>query len=218
MTQLSTTSPRTAEHTRRPSLAFFCVQVFASLLLCFAFILGVYFTLSSMVGKQAAPPVAHAATLKHVQVQLNIVINQPGYQKDWPAYAPNTVAVPAHSVVTVTLRDYDLGDTPLPGNSPFTRVQGTQSGVAFADGKAYSRLSPEKVAHTFTIPQLGINVPLPGDGAKGASYDTITFTLRTGAAGTYYYQCFDPCGTGTSGWEGPMVTRGYMHGTFTVQA
>ena len=217
MTQIPRTPPRTQGNTQHPSLAFFCAEVFASLLLCFAFVLGVSFALINVFGRDATAPVAHAASLKHVQLNLSIVINQPGYQKDWPAYAPNTLVVPANSMVTVTLRDYDLGDTPLPNNSPFTKVQGTLSGVAFADGQAYSTLAPEKVAHTFTIPQLHINVPLPGDGAKGASYDTITFTFRTGAAGSYYFQCFDPCGTGASGWEGPMVTRGYMHGTFTVQ-
>jgi hypothetical protein len=185
--------------------------------LCFAFVLGVYFTLNTVLGRHAAPSAAHAATLKHVQVNLSIVINQPGMQKDWPGYTPSNLVVPANSIVTVTLRDYDLGDTPLPNNSPFTKVQGTLGGVAYADGNAYSSLAPEKVAHTFTIPQLNINVPLPGDGAKGTSYDTITFTVRTGASGSYYFQCFDPCGTGANGWEGPMVTKGYMHGSFTVQ-
>ena len=217
MTQTSRTSPRTQENAPHPSLALFCVEVFASMLLCFAFILGLSFALSNVLGRHATPPVADAISLKHVQVNLNIVINQPGMQKDWPAYSPSNLMVPANSMVTVTLRDYDLGDTPLPNGSPFTRVRGTPGGVAFADGKAYSSLAPEKVAHTFTIPQLNINVPLPGDGAKDASYDTITFTLHTGAAGSYSFQCFDPCGTGASGWEGPMVTRGYMNGTFTVQ-
>jgi len=150
-------------------------------------------------------------------VQLDIAINQPGMQKDWPGYAPNALVVPANSLVTVTLRDYDLGDTPLPKGSPFTAVQGIVGGFATVDGKAYSSLAPEKIAHTFTIPQLNINVPLPGDAPKGASYDTITFTFHTGKAGTYTFQCFDPCGTGSSGFMGPMMTKGYMMGTLSVQ-
>ena len=64
---------------------------------------------------------------------------------------------------------------------------------------------------------LLINVPLPGDTTTGKPYGIVTFTFRTGAAGSYYFQCFDPCGTGANGWEGPMVTKGYMHGTLTVQ-
>lgn len=218
MTQPQATPAHPGGKPSRPSFAFFCVEVFVALFLCFAFIVGGYFTLNTVLGRHAGPAVAHAAPLRHVQVSLSIVINQPGMQKDWPAYRPSNLVVPANSLVTVTLRDYDLGDTPLPSNSPFTTVQGTQGGLASADGKACSSLAPEKVAHTFTIPQLHINVPLPGDGAKGASYDTITFTLRTGAAGTYSFQCFDPCGTGANGWEGPMVTKGYMYGSLTVQA
>ena len=151
---------------------------------------------------------------KHVQAKLDIIINQPGMQKDWPAYSPNNLVVPANSLVTVTLHDYDLGDTPLPNNTPFATVQGAVGGVAYLNGKAYASLAPDKIAHTFTIPQLNINVPLPGDGKES---DSISFTFHTGKAGTYNFQCFDPCGTGSTGWEGPMATKGYMIGTLTVQ-
>jgi len=199
-------------------LAFFCVEVFVGILLCVAFVSGYYFVLEAAFGSQWTPPTAHAAQPeRHVQANLNIVINQSGMQKDWPAYTPNTLVVSVNSIVTVTLRDYDMGDTPLPKGSPFTTVQGVVGGVAYADGHAYTALAPEKVAHTFTIPQLHINVPLPGDTTTGKPYGVVTFTFRTGAAGSYYFQCFDPCGTGANGWEGPMVTKGYMHGTLTVQ-
>jgi len=66
---------------------------------------GVYFALEAAFGNQTTPPIAHAAQLeRHVQAKLNIVINQPGMQKDWPSYSPNTLVVPANSLVTVTLR------------------------------------------------------------------------------------------------------------------
>jgi heme/copper-type cytochrome/quinol oxidase subunit 2 len=191
------------------------------------FLIGILLSLAAVVsgcvaytalGGQASTRHASAAPVeRHVQLKLNIVINQPGMQQDWPAYSPNKLVVPANSLVTITLRDYDLGDTPLPQGSPFTTVQGMVGGLAMADGKPYASLAPEKVAHTFTIPQLHLNVPLPGDAPKGASSDTITFTFHTGEAGTYTFQCLDPCGTGSSGFEGPMVTKGYMIGTLTVQ-
>ncbi len=200
------------------SAAFVYVGVFFGILMCFALVSSVSFALSSLLGNPAASRVAYAAPVeRHTQVNLNIVINQPGMQRDWPGYAPNHLVVPANSQVTVTLRDYDLGDTPLPTNSPFTKVQGTVGNSATVDGRAYSSLAPEKVAHTFTISQLHINVPLPGDAPKGAAYDTITFTFHTGKAGTYTFQCFDPCGTGSTGWMGPMMTKGYMMGTLSVQ-
>ncbi len=199
------------------STLFVYIGVFFGLLCCAAFIVSTSFAFSMAFGRPLVKT-AHAATpIRHVQVNLSIVVNQPGMQKDWPGYAPNHLIVPANSIVTITLKDYDLGDTPLPHGSPFSSVQGVIGGVAYADGKAYSFLAPEKVAHTFTITQLHINVPLPGDGAKGADYNTITFTFHTGKAGTYTFQCFDPCGTGSTGWMGPMMTKGYMIGTLTVQ-
>ena len=170
------------------------------------------------MGSLRTPSTPHAATSEsHEQAKLKILNYQPGYQIDWPAYAPSTVVVPANSLGTVTIRNYDLGDTPLPKRSPFTTVQGMVGGVAYADGHAYTALAPEKVAHTFTLPQLNINVPVPGDTTTGKPYVEVSFTLRTGAAGSYYFRCFDPCGTGEIGWQGPMVTRGYMLGTLAVQ-
>lgn len=189
----------------------------------FAFMSVIFLTFSILVvmltgcGSQLAAQTVSAPTTqpeKHMQLKLDIILNQPGMQKDWPAYSPNNLVVPANSLVTVTLHDYDLGDTPLPNSTPFATVQGTVGSVAYLNGVPYTSLAPDKVAHTFTIQQLHVNVPLPGDGKES---DSITFTFHTGKAGTYMFQCFDPCGTGSSGWEGPMMTKGYMMGMLTVQ-
>ena len=133
-----------------------------------------------------------------------------------PAYAPSDLTVPAHSLVTLTIRNYDLDDTSLPVPSPYDRVHGIQ-GSAAVDGHPYLALAPTRVAHTFTSPALHLNVPSPGDGAQGAAYVTVTFTFRTGAPGVYTWQCFDPCGEGPEGFNGPMQLKGYMMGTLTVQ-
>lgn len=170
---------------------------------------------SAQQGAQTSQGVHTAPTpLPHAQATLDIVLNQPGMRQDWPAYSPSNLVVPAHSLVTITLHDYDSGSTALPSNTPFSTVQGTVDNKAYVNGVPYTSVAPDKIAHTFTIPQLHLNIPLPGD---GPSTDTITFTIQTGNAGTYMFQCFDPCGTGQSGWEGPMMTKGYMMGTLTVQ-
>jgi heme/copper-type cytochrome/quinol oxidase subunit 2 len=156
-------------------------------------------------------------TTKSTHLTMDIVVNQPGMQKDWPAFSQSNLVVPANSLVTVTIRDYDLGNTPMLQNSPFTTVQGTVGTTATVDGQNYASLAPDKIAHTFTIPQLNVNVPLPGDGSQGRDYNTVTFSFRTGAAGTYTFRCYDPCGTGPMGMMGPMMTQGYMIGTLTVQ-
>ena len=220
MSQLPGTTPRSREEQKRPSLAFIPVELVFGILLCVTFVAGIYyyFALQAVLGHRAKTPVAHAAQVeRHVQANLDIVINQPGMQKDWPAFSPNNLVVPANSLVTVTLRDYDMGDTPMPKGSPFTTVQGIVGGVAYADGQAYKALAPDKMAHTFTVTQLNLNVPLPGDSTTGKPYGVVTFTFRTGVPGIYFLKCFVPCGTGIGGWQGAMVTKGYMIGTVTVQ-
>jgi heme/copper-type cytochrome/quinol oxidase subunit 2 len=218
MSQLPGATPLSQGEQQRASVAF---KLVIGILLCVTFVAGVYYyvALQAVLGHRATTPIAHAAAItRHVQANLDIVINQQGLQKDWPAYSPSKLVLPANSLVTITLRDYDMGNTPLPKGSPFTTVQGIVGGVAYADGHAFSALAPDKIAHTFTMPQLNINVPLPGDTTTGKPYGVVTFTFRTGAPGIYYFRCMDPCGTGNSGWQGPMLTKGYMLGFLTVQA
>lgn len=148
---------------------------------------------------------------------INIAVNQPGLQKDWPAFSPSNLAVPANSLITITIRDHDLGDTAMPQDSPFTTVQGTVGTSATADGLKYASLTSDKIAHTFTIPQLNVNVPLPGDGIKSKDFNTVTFTFHTGGVGIYTFRCMTPCGNGPMGMMGSMQTQGYMLGTLTVQ-
>lgn len=153
-------------------------------------------------------------------LKLDILPVKPGGPaENWPAYMPaSSMTVPANTVVTVTIRNFDLGDAALSAGSPLAKVTGTVDGSASFDGRSYRSLDPAKVAHTFTIPQLGINVPIPGDAPNGASYLTVTFSFQAGKAGHYTFQCYAPCGTGMSGWDGPMASMTYMRGTLTVVA
>ncbi len=135
--------------------------------------------------------------------------------------------VPAHSLVHVTVLQYD-GDSGL--RNPFLAgVQGTTTGTETVDGKAIRAIDPEEASHTFAVPQLGIFVPLPGvpEEAKNQcefapctlaqAHRTITFTIRTGGRGRYRWQCFVPCAAGwIDGNGGPMQTLGYMDGFLEV--
>ncbi len=164
--------------------------------------------------------VAQAAANTTTHVALDIMPVKPGGPaEDWPAYiAATSTTVPANTVITVTIRNFDLGDAALGPSSPFAKVRGTVDGTAQVDGQPYTALDPAKVSHMFTILPLGINVPIPGDAPNNDSYLTVTFSFRTGKAGTYTFQCFAPCGTGNTGFGGPMTTSAYMKGTLAVQA
>ncbi len=166
----------------------------------------------------AAVPAAPVVKLP-THITLTIVAQKPDSSIDGPAYTPSTdLTFPAHSLVTITIVNDDPGDTSLPAGSPFNIVQGVVGGTAFVDGVAYKSLSPDKIAHTFTAPDLGISVPIPGDAPAGHKDISVTFSFKTGAAGQYYWQCMDPCGSNPDGWGGPMTTVGYMKGSLTVQA
>ena len=134
--------------------------------------------------------------------------------------------VPAHSIVHVTIYQYD-GESGL--RNPFlSQVQGTVGGTETVDGKTVRSIPPDEASHTFAVPELGILVPLPGvpEEAKnqcefapceGAAHRTITFSFRTGAKGRYHWQCFVPCAAGwLNGFGGPMQTLGYMDGFIDV--
>jgi hypothetical protein len=172
---------------------------------------------------QAAVPLSASSGTAQATLNLSIVTGQmmgPGALG--PAYVPSNFTVPADSTVKVTVTDFDTA-TPLTGVLvKYAKVTGTVGDtmqVQAIDPKApntllgqartMSYLAPTLVAHTLTIPALGINVPMAGQ-------SRITFTIKTGKPGSYEWQCMDPCGSGASGMGAPMGMVGYMAGTMTV--
>jgi hypothetical protein len=135
--------------------------------------------------------------------------------------------VPAHTLVTVTILQYD-GASGLRNNF-LAQVQGTKGGTAVINGKTVSSINPDDAAHTFTVPDLDINVPLPGIASDAKNqcavtpctlaqaHNTIRFSFRSPGPGTYRWQCFVPCALGfLFGNGGPMQTIGYMDGLIEV--
>lgn len=155
-----------------------------------------------------------------------------GAHPDWVSYGPSTnLHVPAHSLVTVTLDQYDGGEKIT--NPYFAKVHGTVDGTMTVDGKTETGADPEHIGHTFTIhaapgnqDPLFVSVPLPAvaDDAPTAAdtgYPThphvVVFSFITGGKGTYVWNCEYPCGDGYyAKFGGPMSTQGYMSGSFTV--
>jgi hypothetical protein len=178
----------------------------------------------------------------HVMMQedpQNSVTTHP----DWVSYfikSPVTGAwvhttlfqVPAGSRIDMTVLGYD-GCTPL-RNPVWGQVTGTIGGVEYVDGKPVSHLnswSECSVAHTFSIPQLGLNVPMASPSSPTASlcgsspctagpHKVIQFSFMTPrSGGSFFWQCRVPCGGGfLDGFGGPMQTIGFMTGTMQVVA
>ena len=155
-----------------------------------------------------------------------------GAHPSWVTYGPTTnLSVPAHALVTVTIKQYDTGDQIA--NPYFAQVHGTVDGSATVDGKTVTGVDPAHVGHTFTLHSevtdqdpLFVSVPLPAvaDDAPNLANGypaphVVTFSFVTGGPGHYVFQCEFPCGDGTYAKFGrPMSTQGYMDGTVTVTA
>lgn len=86
--------------------------------------------------------------------------------------------------------------------TPFTLYNDTNSGqvaIQYIQGETITHMA---IAHTFTIPDLQVNIPIPPD-------TMVVFTYTFSTPGVYSYLCSTPCGPG-------MGLRGYMLGYITV--
>lgn len=139
--------------------------------------------------------------------------------------------LPANSLIHVTVEQFDSG-SPL-RNQVWGQITGTVGGTATLNGKPYSQYNSNTgfgVAHTFAVPALGITVPFIGVNGSlnlcdkapcgmSAPHNTITFSFKTHAPGSFSWQCFVPCGLGyLYGNGGPMSTQGYMGGFLDVES
>lgn len=163
-----------------------------------------------------------AASVVPIVLQRDDKSGTPGTitgKPDWPRYAPSTINLSAGKQVTLLIINYDDMNTPLTSMMPYNKVQGGQETV---NGAAVTSVGNSTIAHTFTVPSLGINVPIPmaTDSGKGSTATVIpavvTFTFTPSKSGTFTWQCFTPCGTDPNGMGGPMQTSGYMTGTVNV--
>ncbi len=132
-------------------------------------------------------------------------------KEHWPAVAPSTIKLEAGAKVTLTIKEYDDMVTELPAGSPYHQVTG---GTETVDGKAVTSVGNDQIAHTVTIPALGINIPLPKAPEDGVT--TVTFTFTAPASGTYEWRCMTPCGSDPHGMGGAMQKAGWMRGSLTV--
>ena len=173
-----------------------------------------------------APGAAHAKTeavqlIGKIDADMGAMGTFTG-KAGWPAVAPGNIHVRAGATVVLTIGEYDDMVTPLADNSPFLQVMG---GTETVNGKRVTSVSNQQIAHTFTVPSLGINVPLPiaGMGGSMGSMDgpggptMVRFTFHAPATpGTYLWLCATPCGTGSYGISGAMAMNGWMRGHLIV--
>ena len=218
MGQASSTGPRRFDRT--------CV-LYALLLYLGATMvgLGVVYT-GSIFGNKAS------ATSNSTPYQITLVETMNVWNQTAPAQpsfyvlGPNgltsaaSITLPLRRTIQLTIVSYD---TPTPGSSDQNgTVTGTVGGnVMLMNGTIATMGTMEwrqnvtsvpgsVLAHTFTLPQLNINIPVVGG-------STIIANLYFDKPGTYVWVCLTPCGFGTNGDQGAMSTGGWMTGQVIVQ-
>jgi Cytochrome C oxidase subunit II, periplasmic domain. len=164
---------------------------------------------------QAGAPVAKAKTVNIEMIGKIDADKGPvgtfTSKEHWPAMAPSDLTFAKGDTVVLTIKEYDDAPTALPAGSPYGAVAG---GTMTLDGAAATTVSNANIAHTFSIPALGINVPLAK--APEGKFSTTVFTFKVDKAGTYTWRCFTPCGGGADGMTGSMATKGWMKGNVIV--
>ena len=154
---------------------------------------------------------------------------QPAYfvLHDGKLLSSATINVPLHTEISLTIVNYDDGADTV--NQIYSAVNGTQNNQMLvvdntlmnaSQGNSGINLNLNStqtvsswpvgdISHTFTVNDLGLNIPVPPSSTVHAF---VTFDK----AGSFTWQCFVPCGSGTSGWAGAMSTPGWMTGSLVV--
>ena len=136
------------------------------------------------------------------------------------------LAFPLDTLFKLTIVNYDDGNASLL-EPQYANVEGTVngtmtyvnndnvnstnggSGIVLNGGQTVSSVPPDLIAHTFTIPSLNINIPVPVN-------STVTAYLKITTAGTFQWMCETACGAGPSGTLAAMDTPGWMTGDVEV--
>lgn len=185
-------------------------------------------TSSSSVQPNSTAPYALTLVITTNNIYNSTVGDQPAYYVLGPNGLESSanISLPAHRLIKLTIVCYDDGPANLT-SSQYSTVSGTQgnvvtvvnndnvnssqgaSGIQVNGGQTVSSVDPNNVAHTFTIPQLGLNIPV-----EPSSTVTAYFTLNQ--TGTFSWFCETQCGSGPDGTQGAMSTPGWMTGSVTV--
>ena len=133
------------------------------------------------------------------------IVPAPATNTTAPGVNDNNVTVKAGTTVDFVLTTIDtavLQNFSDVVSTPFTVYNDTASGQVAARYSEGQTISNMPIGHTFTITQLGLNIPIP-------STTVVSFSVTFSKAGTYMYMCDTPCGPG-------MGLKGYMEGFVIV--
>ncbi len=168
--------------------------------------------------------VFHLSLVEIMNTQWNSTMAQPEFYVMGPKGLESSanIILPAKTLIEISIVSYD---TPTPGSSDeMGVVNGTVNGDVYLIngtmasmnsmpgqwGMNVTQVAGSDLAHTLTIPQLGVNLPVVGGDTE------IAYVYLT-KSGTFTWYCETPCGFGPTGMDGAMSKTGWMAGQITVQ-
>ncbi|HUZ79741.1 MAG TPA: hypothetical protein VMV28_03885 [Thermoplasmata archaeon] len=131
-------------------------------------------------------------------------------------FAPANLSVTAGALLEFVIVNYDSGVNPPPPQ--YATASGVVGDCIYVSsspaglGPCSHSLPEDQIAHTFTIPILNVNVPVPAatNVTPGSSGAQVIFFVSFASVGSYTWMCMAPCDP-TS-----MQAPGFMSGTVTV--
>ena len=157
-------------------------------------------------GARTTTPVVHES--------LVLLTGKMDGRKGWPEFVGSSdIQWPKGTTVVLTIYSYDDGTAPLTKPlSVYDTVQGTVGNSELVDGKKVASVPNAEIAHTFTVPSVGLNIPIPVaptvKAGQALQPEVVTATFRVNKKGTFTWHCYAPCGSGSDGMEGTMATHG----------
>jgi F0F1-type ATP synthase membrane subunit c/vacuolar-type H+-ATPase subunit K len=130
------------------------------------------------------------------------------------------ISLPANRLIKLVIVNYDDGNATLnvpndnvvsgttngtifvASNSNINASEGA-SGIAVNGGQTLSSVPVADIAHTFTVPGLNLNIPVP-------TSSTVVAYFTVSKSGTYTWFCETSCG------DAPMSTQGWMTGSLVA--
>ena len=163
------------------------------------------------VGDQLSVAKPVATDPATVSESMEILTNNPF----GPRYTHTSWSVREGETVILRITSYDDGTAPLTGaQTMYDHVTGTLGGTETVEGRQTSSVPNDDVAHTFTVVGLGLNLVVPAAPTGGSV--TVVARFVADRSGTFVWQCYAPCGSGSNSMGGAMSTKDWMEGTVRV--
>jgi hypothetical protein len=136
------------------------------------------------------------------------------------------ISIPVNTTIKLVIISYDNGNASMimpnadvvmgttngteyvASNNYINSSEGA-NGIDIIGGQSVSMVPPFDIAHTFTVPSLNLNLPIP-ESSVVIAYFTVT------KAGTFLWFCETGCGFGPNGTQGAMSTPGWMTGSLVA--